>query len=332
MDMETDAGPSTLDMDSLDPKREDDLLDYEGAESDDSFEPDEEMDAAEGEEKVWMVKLPKFLMEKWTAIEQEDVVLGTLRVYHAPDPNGNQRLVLRLPEMTDPAVYDITTLPKQYSLKMQRKTVENEFVMASKMKERERNIISTKLEGKIVHDCHAFPIMDASYTSLVASRHREANAPKRQTKVLEDEGGALHRINMLAGGAGENLGTGFGNFVSTEKKAAVASSAFERAARMPRNELMDLLFPLFRSNDNWSIRDLRNRTRQPEAYLREVLQEIGFLHRTGTFANMWSLLPAYKGRAAASTGEVPEIKAEGEGDMEMLEEDDEDDFDMEEVL
>jgi transcription initiation factor TFIIF subunit beta len=79
-------------------------------------------------------------MEKWQTIEQEDVVLGTLRVYHAPDPSGNQRLVLRLPESTDPAVYDTSTLPKQYSLKMQSKAVENEFVLASKMKERERNL------------------------------------------------------------------------------------------------------------------------------------------------------------------------------------------------
>ncbi|KZP00375.1 hypothetical protein CALVIDRAFT_273038 [Calocera viscosa TUFC12733] len=335
--MDNDAGPSSLDMDGIDPKREDDLgLDYE-AESDDEFEPDEEMDAEEDnvDKNVWLVKLPKFLMEKWASIQQEDVVLGTLRVYHAPDPNGNQRLVLRLPEMTDPAVYDTSTLPKQYSLKMQSKTVENEFVMASKMKERDRNIISTKLEGKIVHDCHAFPIMDASYTSLVASRHREMNAPKRQMKVLEDEGGALHRINMLASGAGENIAGGFGNFVSTNKRSAAgAGSAFERAARMPRNELMDLLFPLFRESENWSIRDLRNRTRQPEAYLREVLQEIGFLHRTGTFANQWSLLPAYKNMATGATGAAPPaVKTEAlaeEGDEEGG--GDEDDFDMEEVL
>lgn len=324
-----------MDMDSLDPKREDDMgLEYEGAESDDEFEPDEEMDADEElvDKAVWLVKLPKFLMEKWSAIEQEDVVLGTLRVYHAPDPQGNQRLVLRLPEATDPAVYDISTLPKQYSLKMQSKSVENEFVMASKMKERERNLISTKLEGKIVHDCHAFPIMDASYTSLVASRHREMNAPKRQTKVLEDEGGALHRINMLAGGAGGNLGVGFGSFVSTNKRTAASNNAFERAARMPRNELMDLLFPLFRESENWAIRDLRNRTHQPEAYLREVLQEIGFLHRTGTFANQWSLLPAYKGRAAAAASPPPVKMEGGEGIEELDEDGDEDDFDMEEVL
>ncbi|KZT50608.1 hypothetical protein CALCODRAFT_504511 [Calocera cornea HHB12733] len=338
MDIDNDAGPSSLDMDSMDPKREEDMgLDYEGADSDDEFEPDEEMDADEEtvDKNVWLVKLPKFLMEKWAAIEQEDVVLGTLRVYHAPDPAGNQRLVLRLPEMTDPAVYDTSTLPRQYSLKMQSKAVENEFVMASKVKEKERNIISTKLEGKIVHDCHAFPIMDASYTSLVANRHREMNAPKRQTKVLEDEGGALHRINMLASGAGENIGGGFGTFVSTNKKSAAGNSAFERAARMPRNELMDLLFPLFRENENWSIRNLRDRTRQPEAYLREVLQEIGFLHRTGTFANMWSLLPAYKNRAEGLPPPVikSEVKAEEGGEGEEEDEDDEgDDFDMEEVL
>jgi transcription initiation factor TFIIF subunit beta len=120
---------------------------------------------------------------------------------------------------------------------------------------------------------------------------------------------------------------------STDKKSSSANPSFERAARMPRNELMDLLFPLFRDSEHWSIRDLRNRTRQPEAYLREVLQEIGFLHRTGSAANMWSLLPAYRNRAMLATAAAaspPAVKEEGGEDDEG--EGEEEDFDMEEVL
>ena len=42
-------------------------------------------------------------------------------------------------------------------------------------------------------------------------------------------------------------------------------------ARMPRNQLLDQLFALFRETLRWSIRPLREKTQQPEVYLKEVL-------------------------------------------------------------
>ena len=35
-------------------------------------------------------------------------------------------------------------------------------------------------------------------------------------------------------------------------------------ARMPRNQLLDQLFALFRETPRWSIRPLREKTQQPE--------------------------------------------------------------------
>lgn len=65
-------------------------------------------------------------------------------------------------------------------------------------------------------------------------------------------------------------------------------------ARMPRNQLLDLIFQLFRDQPYWGIRPLRERTQQPEAYLKEVLSEVASLHRSGEYNGLWELKDNFK--------------------------------------
>lgn len=60
---------------------------------------------------------------------------------------------------------------------------------------------------------------------------------------------------------------------------------------MPENELLDKIFECFREYNYWSMKALRARLQQPEAYLRETLEKIAFLAKTGRFATQWSLKP-----------------------------------------
>jgi transcription initiation factor TFIIF subunit beta len=78
-------------------------------------------------------------------------------------------------------------------------------------------------------------------------------------------------------------------------KAKQPKGQYERMARMPRNQLLDALFALFRERDQWPIKQLRERTQQPEVYLKEVLSEIASLHRSGEFNGTWELMPSFKG-------------------------------------
>lgn len=64
---------------------------------------------------------------------------------------------------------------------------------------------------------------------------------------------------------------------------------------MPRNQLLDALFALYREREQWPIKLLREKTQQPEAYLKEVLSEIATLHRSGEFNGTWELMPSFKG-------------------------------------
>lgn len=50
-------------------------------ERDESPVPDEELDTEKGNQKMWLVKVPRFLLEGWTKVEEEDKLLGTVRVY-----------------------------------------------------------------------------------------------------------------------------------------------------------------------------------------------------------------------------------------------------------
>jgi len=63
---------------------------------------------------------------------------------------------------------------------------------------------------------------------------------------------------------------------------------------MPKNQLLDLLFKLFAERETWPIKLLREKTQQPEAFLKETLGEIGFLHRSGEHNGTWELKENFK--------------------------------------
>lgn len=98
-------------------------------------------------------------------------------------------------------------------------------------------------------------------------------------------------------------------------------------ARMPRNQLLDQIFTLFRDPPRWGIKPLREKTQQPEVYLKEVLSEVAFLHRSGEYNGLWELKDNFKD---------PGIKAEnvpqsGDVKMDVDEEEEDEDEDMEEI-
>lgn len=91
------------------------------------------------------------------------------------------------------------------------------------------------------------------------------------------------------------------------------------------------------------MKDLRIKTVQPEAYLKEVLGDIGTFHKNGPNTNMWSLKPEYMAtvmsggqRAAMAASGSGEASGSGAAKMEEDEDgedddDDDDDDDMEEI-
>jgi len=275
-------------------------------------------------------------MERWSAINAEDVHLATVRVYTPDAPNKKPRIVLFLPPNSDPAE------PDHYEVEMVNDGVENQIVVAERPKDLALSMSTsaaaatvntrartTILTGRIKHECNLRPTFTQNYRNQMRERHKKYNTPVRQIRMIDDAGvpGGRGGVNRLSSGVGVGAGSAFGDLIKTKPKQA--KGTFERMARMPRNQLLDQLFALFRETPRWGIRPLREKTQQPEVYLKEVLAEIAFLHKSGEHNGFWELKEVFKddGMKAENVPGPSDMKMEVDDE----EDDEEDDDDMEEV-
>lgn len=60
---------------------------------------------------------------------------------------------------------------------------------------------------------------------------------------------------------------------------------------MPQNELLDRIFECFRQYQYWPFKTLKAKLQQPEAYLKQTLEMVAHLVKSGDFAMTWELKP-----------------------------------------
>lgn len=310
-----------------------------GHDDDNQPDPDEQLMLDQGTGRVWLVKIPKNLMERWAKLDTDGVHLASVRVYQST-PTSKTRIVLFLPPADtsnrDPSlpqftlggpVKSIATIPADepdtYELDLVHEVVENQVVVAERPKDPSQpnnRARTTILTGRIKHDCNLRPLFTKSYRRQMKERSRKYNTPLRQIQRIEDAGisGGRGGINRLSSGVGVGAGNAFANLIKTKPKG---KGTHEKMTRMPRNELLDRLFTLFRDQPRWSVKVLRERTEQPEAYLKEVLSEIAWQHRSGEFNTLWELKEAFKDNQVKPE-DVPMSQG---GDVDMDDDDDDDD-------
>jgi transcription initiation factor TFIIF subunit beta len=120
----------------------------------------------------------------------------------------------------------------------------------------------------------------------------------------------------------------------TTEKASKAKKMDMKHARWPENRLLDAIAECFSAHNYWPIKALRERIPQPEAFIREGLDKIAVLNRTGRFANCWSLKPAYRTMIAQDNQALPanDTVAPQPSANIPSDDEDEDDLKMEDVL
>lgn len=108
---------------------------------------------------------------------------------------------------------------------------------------------------------------------------------------------------------------------------------------MPQNELLDLIYDCFKEYTYWPLRSLKDRLNQPENYLKETLEMVAAMIRSGPHAMQWQLKPEAREGRYAEAGLFDKAKQEAAPDMGfgmdfedagVLEEDD-DNVEMEDV-
>ncbi len=118
-----------------------------------------------------------------------------------------------------------------------------------------------------------------------------------------------------------------------DPKKAAKKKQDDRAARLSQSELRDRIFQCYDKFSYWSMKAFKQTLNQPEAWLRENLEELAVLHKTGRFANHWELKPEYKranlqGVEGAAPDLGPEVPEGDESDFDA----DDDNVEMEDVM
>ncbi len=103
--------------------------------------------------------------------------------------------------------------------------------------------------------------MNASYSKTVKSRVQEANQPKRQVRMLSDQNGIPDGSYLYNPKSNQPFGKFTGGSAKTK-----ADAQNNKATRIPKNELLDLLFKCFQEYAYWSLKGLREYIKQPEVY------------------------------------------------------------------
>jgi transcription initiation factor TFIIF subunit beta len=163
---------------------------------------------------------------------------------------------------------------------------------------------------------------------LLAERTFKQMTAKKPLTFLRGAAGDISQAGVHAGSVRD--AAVFGNFIRNTGTVKGKSKQDTKFARLPQNELFDALFRCFRKYNFWSMKALRSELQQPEAYLRESLEKIADMPRSGRFAMLWTLKPENKvanfdgmDDAAPEGADIPE---DDDG-----EEEDEEDMKLEDV-
>lgn len=350
------------------------------------YEESLDLDLNNHKKRIWLVRLPKFLSEKWKNQENlKGQELGKIRINKK---DKSIQLILNYDDST------MNEIPHQYDLELTKKVVENEYVFTEqnlkkfqrrvqeladdpekqkqaflRKQEREEELKKkqqqirrkfnkkkfqsrimtdrdgrdryipyvktipkkTAISGTICHECQVIPsIDDPNYNKIVEQRRLIVkNINKPIVTVLDQT------LGVTMSNAGLSMRSDTSKFlkIGREKKNS------QRAIRIPKKELLDYLFKLFDEYDYWSLKGLKERTRQPEAYLKESLDQVAILVKKGPYALKYTLKTEYKKlKEAERAVTLGELAQDDDQDPNLMNNDDannddvEDDIEMEDIL
>ncbi|KAF2035718.1 hypothetical protein EK21DRAFT_53130 [Setomelanomma holmii] len=165
----------------------------------------------------------------------------------------------------------------------------------------------TALIGHTTRHYSANPLETKEYRDFSALRIKQAIQGTNKTTIISNT------PDMMNDNLVQKRFEGF------TKAAAKHKSQQNKAARVSREELVDMLHSCFDEYEYWAMSSLKKSTKQPEAFLKEVLIDIAQLVRSGPYASKWKRLDMYNvgrdlSRQQGAAADV--VESDGEEEME----------------
>ncbi|XP_078039517.1 transcription factor TFIIFbeta isoform X2 [Augochlora pura] len=266
---------------------------------------EKELDLSNAGRGVWLVKVPKYIANKWEKAPG-NIEVGKLKITKSPGQKAEVSLklseaVLALKEPGEEEIpkqhrLDVTTVTKQMlgvfshvtrkSLKLipsiYHLKLHLQIVHRSAASNNSDSIVPETeklyMEGRIVQKLECRPYADNCYMKLKLQSIKRASVPQRSVQQLD-------RVVQNFKPVSDHKH----NIEYAEKKKAEG-----KKMRDDKDAVLDMLFAAFEKHQYYNIRDLVKITRQPIVYLKEILNEVCNYNLKNPHRNMWELKPEYR--------------------------------------
>ncbi|KAI0205004.1 transcription initiation factor IIF, beta subunit-domain-containing protein [Astrocystis sublimbata] len=181
----------------------------------------------------------------------------------------------------------------------------------------------TTLAGKFSREINCMPVWTDETKHMLKTMNDDAMKPKVSTSIINsfDPSGVIQAGAHVT----QERFTKIAHAAPEQKKGKKQKE--EKAARLPQSELRDRIFQCFDKYAYWPLKGFKQHLLQPEAWLRENLEELAVLHKSGPFANYWELKPEYKRLNMQSIEGAPPSPETNDSDFDG----DDDNIEMEDV-
>jgi len=265
---------------------------------------DRDLDLANSVRGVWLVKVPKYISDRWEkAAANTEVGKLRIRKVNGAKPEVNFTLsdavcapVAGLSEenkmelVRNSSTYQ--EIPKEHKFRVSSIAAQTLGVFSHTLGDSEKSVVDKlSVEGKVVQRAECCPNNSSLYAAIKKEALTKAGEPKRMVKQLDKH--VTTSFKPVA-----NHAT---NLAHERQKKAEG-----KKMRDDKDKVQEILFALFEKHQFYNIKDLATETRQPMAYLKQILKEVCNYSVKPPHRNMWELKPEYR-----------HYKPEGEDDEEM---------------
>lgn len=255
---------------------------------------DKDVDVSSSDRGVWLVKVPKFIADRWAKAAASSEV-GKLKIRRLPGSKPDVTISLSdhicapiagLSEMDKlNLVRNSATsqsIPKEHKFSVSNIAMQTLGVISQTPGNPEAvppTVDKISVEGKVVQRAECRPIQSKNYMDIKKEAISKAGEPMRRVVRLDKHVTTSFRpiTNHL-------------NNIQYDKQKKVEG----KKMRDDKEKVQEILFALFEKHQYYNIKDLVTETRQPAAYLKEILKEVCDYNVRQPHRNMWELKKEYR--------------------------------------
>ncbi|GBG90943.1 hypothetical protein CBR_g51547 [Chara braunii] len=221
------------------------------------------------------MKVPGFVADMWRKVPSGDNELGRVRFSFDPlAPKEPPEFMINL------AGSEAAGVPKEYSLNFTRDALHMHV-----FSETPQGMVS--VDGRVDQKFDMKPVGGEEYWKLCRERQGRSMTKLRQIQWTE-------KRNILPVPVPD---------VTKRVTRVKASTTEGKRIRQDRNDLEDVVFKLFDEQSYWPLKQLVQKTQQPVAFLKEVLNDLCIYNKRGQHQGTYELKPEYKKHQTAEEQE-----------------------------